>query len=152
MKHVGRIVGATAAVAVLSCVLACGATQKVREARMRMERSNDFKRLGLAFHGYHDKHGSGPPDQQAFLKWAQQESPEAVPIIQQTEPGASVTFQYGKWRLGKDFELGPGNTVMATDNAPQPDGKKVTLFANGSVRMMTDGELAAAARPKKGKD
>jgi hypothetical protein len=147
-----RIVGAVCATAVIACLLACGATARVREAAARTQRSNDFKQLGVAYHQYLAVNQSGPADQQAFLQWAQKMEPEAVPFIQQTGPGGPIKFEYGKWRMPKDFEQGTSNTVLASDSTTWTGGIKVVLMADGSVRTMTDAELAAAPRPKKGKD
>jgi hypothetical protein len=147
-----RIFGAVCATAVVACLLACGATAKVREASARVQRSNDMKQLGIAYHQYHDTNQGGPPDQQTFLQWAQKMAPEAVPVIQQTGPGGPIKFEYGKWRLAKDFEQGSGSTVLAVDSTVWSGGVKVVLMGDASVRTMTDAELAAAPRPKKGKD
>src|SRR4051794_27340191 len=144
-----RIFGAACATAVIACLLACG---NVREAAARQKRMNDFKQLGLAYHDYHATNNSGPADQQAFLQWAQKTSPEAAPIIQQTGPGGPIKFEYGKWRLPKDFEQGASNTVLAVDNQVWSGGLKVVLMGDGSVQLMTDAQIAAAPRPKKGKD
>src|SRR5689334_19430341 len=129
-----RLFGAACATAVVACLLACGATAKVREAAARQKRMNDFKQLGIAYHTYHDVNQSGPPDQQAFLQWAQKMEPEAVQFIQQTGPGGPIKFEYGKWRLPKDFEQGSSNTILAVDSQTWSGGMKVVLMGDGSAQ------------------
>jgi hypothetical protein len=143
-----RIIGIVCGAAVVACLLACGATQKVREAADRTKRSNELKMIGLCCLQYHDEKRTFPPDQQTLQQWAQQMFPEAVPAIQKTGPGGQYTVAYGPWRLPKDFEpQGAGGTVLGYESQPSPQGRLV-LTADGAVRMMNEAEFAAAARPK----
>jgi hypothetical protein len=141
-----RLLGAVTALAVLCCVLACGATQKVREAADRAKRSNDLKMLGLSYLNYNDDKKSGPPDQQAWLQWSQQkEGPEAAAVIQKAGQGGQYTILFGH-AFPKDFPQGASNTVLGYENQASPQGRLV-LFGDGSVRMVSEAEFAGLPRP-----
>jgi hypothetical protein len=146
MTFIRRTALALALVTLAACLLACG---NVRQAAARAKRQNDLMQLGVAAHSYAAANNDKmPPDQASFLRFAQQAMPEAVPVIQQTGPGGSITFEYGAFRMPQDFVQGTSNTVLAYDNAIWPGGMRLVVMADGSARQMTEAELNAAPRPR----
>lgn len=140
-----RIVGALCCVAVVACLLACGS---VRQAAERQKRSDDLRTLGSAALNYEAANRTFPPDQPAFLKWAQGSGDlELIALIQQTGPGGQITFYYGPWK-DADFDAGRSNTVLAHDGKLWPGHGRLVLTCDGSVQMKTDADLAAMPRPK----
>jgi hypothetical protein len=142
-----RILGFVSGALVLACLLACGAVTKVNEAKARAKRTNDLKQLGLSCHEYEFSNRTFPPDQQAWIQWAQKMQPETVPVIQMAGPGGQYTIIFGRWSLTKDFPQGASNTVLGYENTPSPGGRLV-LFADGAVRIMSEAEFNAAPRPE----
>jgi hypothetical protein len=142
MTAARRLLGIVTALAVLCCVLACGATAKVREAADRQKRMNDMKQVAIATYNYEAANGTFPPDQQTFIAWAQKSEPQAVAIVQ----SGKYTFVYAKVRVA-DVTEGMSNVVMGYDNQPSAAGR-VVLMGDGATRMMTEAEFQAAPRLK----
>jgi hypothetical protein len=141
---VRRVVAAAGVAAVAGLLLACGA---VKQARVVAEQNNELKTLGLAYHGFHEDNGTGPPDREALLKWARQKMPAAVPVIEQTGPEGKYTLVYGRYNFDKDFPKGTSFTALAWETkAATPAGRSV-LMGDGSARLMNEAEFAAAPRP-----
>jgi prepilin-type N-terminal cleavage/methylation domain-containing protein/prepilin-type processing-associated H-X9-DG protein len=74
------------------------AVQKVREAANRLSCANNLKQLGLAFHNYHDTHGTLPPGLRAtndrpgpgIMPWP----PFLLPFIEQGNLPYDMTVTY----------------------------------------------------------
>src|SRR5262245_13005774 len=130
MLSPSRVVAFVCGTAVVACLLACGAPQKMREAAERQKRRNDLLMVGLTYHNYHDANGKLPPDQQALLQWAQKSAPEVVSIVQ----SGQYTFLYAPVRIPEITE-GASNTVIGYENQPLSGGRLV-LMADASVIQM----------------
>jgi hypothetical protein len=109
-------------------------------------RGKELKKLGEAYHAYHEEHGRGPADVKAFRQWAQVRDPEAVPVVEQTGPGGAYDLVYGAYNFDKDFPKGTSGTLLAYENKPSPGGR-IVLLADGSVKVMDEKAFAAAVRP-----
>jgi hypothetical protein len=143
-----RVVGTVCGLAVLSCILACGAFAKVKEAQQRVITSHDLKQIALAYISYCDANkGKTPPDFQTLLAWVQKKQPEAAGVVAQGGPGGKYTIRFGDWRFPTSFTAGTSNTIMAYETKAQSQGVIVVAMFDGSVRMMTPAEFAAAAPP-----
>ncbi len=138
MSTFSRFVGMACGAVALAGLLGCGGQYA--------ERTKELKILGIAYHNYHDMHGRGPADAQAFLKWAQQGAQEAVGVIQQTAAGGTYTLLYGPFKFREDFPQGLNNTVLAYENVPSP-GPRLVLLGDGSVSVMDEARFNAAPRP-----
>ena len=125
--------------ALLACLVACGG---VTTARERVKRSNDLHKVGIAFHNYHDANRTFPPDEATFLKWAQANNPEVVPIVQ----SGQYTILYAPVRITEITE-GASNVVIAYDNEPL-GGSRVVVMADGAPQILTEAEFAGKPRLK----
>jgi len=134
-RIVPRIIGVACGLAVLACVLACGATAKVREAQERIKRANELSMVGIAYQNYLNTKGTFPPDQKALLDFAQNTDPEVARIVQ----SGQYTFHFAPVKVA-DLTEGSGNVVLGYENAASPQGRLV-LTADGAVRMMPDAEF-----------
>lgn len=139
MVSLSRIVGVLSATAILACLLACGATQKVREAADRQKRSNDLKQIALELANYHDANGKFPADQQAFLRGAD-------PVVTSLVQGGQYTVLYGEVRMA-DLTEGTSNTVVAYENQTR-GGNRLVATADGNVVLMPEAEFALKPRLK----
>jgi len=139
-----RILGTISGLAVLACLLACGAMQ---QASLKQKRRNDLMQIGLAMHNYHDTKQSLPANEQDFLQWVQQAEPGVASIVQ----SGQYTIVYAKVTLPQ-VAAGDGtpNTVMAYENQPSPGGRLV-LMADSSVQQMSEAEFNAKPKLKAAK-
>jgi hypothetical protein len=117
---------------------------KVREAAERQKRMNDLRQVGIAFQNYHEANRTFPPDEATFVKWAQTNAPEVVPIVQ----SGQYTILYGAVTIPA-LVAGDGtsNTVIGYDNFPL-GGNRAVLTADGMAQPMTEAEFAAKPRLK----
>jgi len=134
-----RVVTVVCGLALAAFLIACTGPAQARE---RIRRSNELKMIGIAMNNYHDANNGFPPDQQAFLKWAQMNAPEAVSLVQ----GGQYVVLYGKV-MSHQLLDGSSNTVMAYDNVPFRSGRLV-LMADGSVQSLSEAEFADKPRLK----
>jgi hypothetical protein len=147
MTFARRIVGVVSGLAVLSCILACGVTTKVNQAKGRMQRTNDLKQLGMMYHDYNATNQKGPPDNQTWVQWAMKMDAGSAAVVQKAGPGGQYTIYYGL-RIPADFPAGTSNTVLGYENQPS-GGSRLVLFADGDVRFITEAEFNAATKPAK---
>src|SRR5262249_22282199 len=137
-----RILGVVCGTAVLVCLLACGAQQKIKQAAERAQRSNDLKQIVNAMINYHDANQTFPPDQQTIIQWLQKMDPQSTALVQ----SGQFTILYGNMRM-LDMTEGTSNTIVAYDNQMSGGGRLVAT-ADGAVMNMTDGEFATKPRLK----
>jgi hypothetical protein len=132
MVTTSRIAGVACGALILGCLLACGLQRRMlQNAAEEEKRENDLAQLGVAMRAYHDANGAFPPDQGAFVAWAQQADPSVVEIIQNRE----YTIFYAKDAKVKleDLPDGGKDVVLAHDNKARSTTVRKVLFADGHV-------------------
>jgi hypothetical protein len=147
MISLRRIAGAVCGLAVLSCLLACGISGRVRQAAQRAQTSNDLKLLGLSYHNFHDTNKRGPASTNEWAQWAQKSGadPMTLSVIQQTGPGGKYVM-YWNAKIPGDFPAGTSNTVLGYESNVPTSGGQV-LMADASVQQMSAAEFNSAAKP-----
>jgi hypothetical protein len=143
-----RILGVVCGVAVLSCILACGA---VKQAQQAAKDSMDLVQLGQSYHAFANdgkNKGRGPANADEWIKWAQATpgQGDAVALIQQTKPGGKYTIY---WNVNIGALGGKSNTTVLGYDNKLPGAVGVVLMADGSVRAMQPAEFNAATKPPK---
>ncbi len=116
------------------------AVQQAREAARRMQCSNNFKQLGVAFHNYHDTHGSfpygyldyGSTDFHARDCWMQQ----IMPYIEQGPAYDKYMAWNGTWVMDTPGEI--RDLAVPTLQCPS-DGASPAYGGSGSRRSDADG-------------
>jgi hypothetical protein len=148
MTTLHRILGAVAGLFVLSCILACGAAGKMREAADRAKTGNDLKQLYLEYVNYNDdtrKWAAGPDE---LLKWPKLQ-PTSAAIINDTRPGGRLVFLWGA-KIPQDFPQGTSQTIIGFDSKTPTSGGMV-LMGDGAVQFLDPQTFAGMPRPTPGK-
>jgi hypothetical protein len=134
------VLGAIGGVLVLGCLVCAGvgyfvytgATKAVREAADRTQRSNDLKQLGIAMHNYHDDRKQFPAklDDLGLLD---------SKVREHVRNGDIEVI----WDAGKilSYTEGTSNVILAWDTKALPNGDRLVLFMDGSVRPVTASEF-----------
>jgi hypothetical protein len=141
-----RIIGVACGLAVLSCILACGVTSKVREASERMKTANDLKQIGLTYLSFVDDKKKPPANLEELIAWAKEPNhqPEAIPVLQQAGPGGKYVVL---WNVNPIKQpAGSSNTVLGHESKV-PGATGMVLMADGSVQHLSPAEFAAKAKP-----
>jgi hypothetical protein len=145
MNTLYRLTGIASGLVVLACILACGATAKVREASERMKRSNDLKQIGLTYINFFDNKKKPPANLNELITWAGQNQPEAVAVLQQAGPGGAYVILWNVDPIKQP--AGSSNTVLGHESKV-PGAQGLVLMADGAVHNLSPAEFAAKAQPK----
>jgi len=136
-----RILGTLSGLAVLACLLACGAMQ---QASLKQKRRNDLAQIGIAVHNYAATNQDlFPPDEQTFVKWLQQGDPSVAALVQ----SGQYTVVYAPGVRISGVPEGTSNVVLGYENVPSPGGRLV-LMADGSVQQTSEAEFNAKPKLK----
>ena len=134
MTYLRRSIGLACGLAVLCCLLACGAIQQAAKDAL------DAQKLGSLYTEYASANNQkGPADADAWAKWAEKNNKSAddVALINQAKAGGKYTFY---WNVDMGKLPGPANsTVIGYEN-------KVTAGPTGMV-IMADGVKVEAMSP-----
>jgi hypothetical protein len=146
MNTLRRVSAVVAGLLVLSSMLACGITGKVREAAARQKMTNDLKQLGLMYHNFNDLKKRGPKDSaelQAF-----ETDPQGKQVAALTGPGGQYVLI---WNVKiSDLVKSPGGTsgtILGYEARASGNGALV-LMADASVRIMTEAEYNSTPKAK----
>jgi hypothetical protein len=144
-----RVATVVAAMVVLACMIACGATAKVREAAERARRNNDLKQIGLAYHNFFDSQkGKRGPASAAELQALSAGDPQAQAVMGMAGPGGPYTVI---WDVNiAEVAKGPNGmsgTILGYETKVPKEGGLV-LMVDGSTRMMTAQEFAQTPQAK----
>jgi hypothetical protein len=137
MRTTRRIAGALAALAVLACMLACGAFSG-SAANQRV--ANDLKQLAIAYHNFHDSHARGPASAAEWNKMAA--SPDDKALISAVAAGEYVFYWNVKFTA---LTAGTATTVLGYEKQV-PTAGGLVVMADGAVVTLTPQEFASAPK------
>jgi hypothetical protein len=146
LKKLMRCLAVVLIVGSLVPSLAC--MGRIQQAAQKAQEANDLMQLALTYHNFADSHkGKGPNTVDEFNTWAQQNAPEAAPVLSSLKSGKYVFY------MGVDIinqPAGAQNTVLGYEaNTPTAGGPVVMV--DGSTRQMTAAEFQAATKPANAK-
>jgi hypothetical protein len=122
---------------VTALIFGCGG---IRQAAVKQQRTNQLKAIAIAYHNCNDQNLKGPANAAELQKFLEG-FPDAVQAIQSGE-----IVVYWNAKVPTDFPKGTSNTVLAYDKVVPASGG-VVVMGDGSPRVMTAAEFAAAPKP-----
>jgi hypothetical protein len=144
MHVLTRLCGVLAGLLVLSCILACGITGRIRGAAEKQKRANDLKQLALSYHSFHDTHMRGPKDTKEWAEFTR--DPDEQALIQQTGPGGRFVF-FWNVKIAELSTKGPGSSQTVLGYESQvPTSEGFVVMGDGAVQQMSAAQFGQAAK------
>jgi uncharacterized Zn finger protein (UPF0148 family) len=103
------------------------------------EAKNAMKQIGLAYHNYVSTSGKAPLKMQDLMQHLERNA-----LIEKMLTDGSVEFVYGV--KPQDMTQGTSNTLLAWEKDADNLGRRVVLFADGSVDVLTEDDFQAKPR------